>query len=87
MLFPRWAAGQRAEYRLVHGRRQPLECPAGESAGHDLIVRDTLYIDGSVTKKFEEAGKKYVEFELLAVNQDGERSAFATATAELPSKK
>jgi hypothetical protein len=45
---------------------------------------DTLYIDGSVTRKFEEAGRKLVEFEMLAVNQDGERSAFATAVAQLP---
>jgi hypothetical protein len=40
-----------------------------------------------VTKKFEDAGRKCVEFKLEAVNQGGERSAFATAVAELPSNK
>jgi len=47
---------------------------------------DTLFINGSVTRKFEEGGRKLVEFDLLATNQDGERSAFGTAVAELPSK-
>jgi acyl dehydratase len=47
---------------------------------------DTLYIDGAVTKKFEQDGKKYIELKLEAVNQDAERSAFATAVAELPSR-
>lgn len=45
---------------------------------------DTLFIDGAVSKKWEEKGQKLVEFKLEAVNQDGERSAFATAVAELP---
>ena len=39
-----------------------------------------------MTKKFEENGKKYVGFDLLAVNQDGERSAVASAVAELPTQ-
>lgn len=48
---------------------------------------DTLFIDGSVTRKFEQQGRKLVEFDLLAKTQDGERSAVATAVAELPAKK
>ncbi|MFM9887696.1 MAG: acyl dehydratase, partial [Burkholderiales bacterium] len=47
---------------------------------------DTLYIDGSVTGKYEENGRKLVEIDLLAVNQDGERSAHGKAVAELPSR-
>ena len=47
---------------------------------------DTLFINGSVTKKFEEGGKTCVEFELLAENQDQERSAFGRAVAQLPSR-
>ena len=45
---------------------------------------DTLYIDGSVTKKFEKDGKKLVEFSLIGKNQDGELSIQGYATAELP---
>ena len=47
---------------------------------------DTLFINGSVSKKYEKDGKKYVEFEMVAKNQDDELSAPARATAELPSR-
>ena len=45
-----------------------------------------LFIHGELSRKFEEGGKKLVEIRLNAVNQDGERSAFGTAAAELPSR-
>ena len=44
---------------------------------------ELLTIDGEVTGKREENGRKLVDFALLAQNQDGELSARATATAEL----
>jgi acyl dehydratase len=47
---------------------------------------DILFFDGAVTAKREEGGKKLVDFELVAKNQDGELSAKGTATAILPSK-
>ncbi|MEK7863876.1 MAG: acyl dehydratase, partial [Chloroflexota bacterium] len=47
---------------------------------------DTVFIDGTVTQKFEREGRKLIEIELIAVNQDGERSAQGSAVAELPSR-
>ena len=47
---------------------------------------DTLYIDGSVTKKYEKEGRKLVEFSLIGNNQDGELSIHGHAVAELPSR-
>ncbi len=47
---------------------------------------DAIYIDGSVIRKFEENGKKYVEIQQQATTHRGEVSAFGTAIAELPSK-
>lgn len=47
---------------------------------------DAIYIDGTVTRKFEENGKKYVEIQQKAETHRGELSAFGTAVAELPSK-
>ncbi|HMO69551.1 MAG TPA: acyl dehydratase, partial [Novosphingobium sp.] len=47
---------------------------------------DVIFIDGTVTRKFEENGKKYVEVEQKATTHRGELSAFGTAVAELPSK-
>jgi acyl dehydratase len=47
---------------------------------------DAIVINGEVTKKFEENGKKYVEVEQKATTHRGELSAFGTAVAELPSK-
>ena len=47
---------------------------------------DIIYINGEVTKKYEENGKKYVAFDILLTNQDGEHSTHGTAVAELPSK-
>lgn len=59
---------------------------------HDCQIRrhnpdgDVIFIDGKVTRKFEEGGKKFVEFEQEATTHRGERSAIGTAVAELPSK-
>jgi acyl dehydratase len=47
---------------------------------------DAIYIDGSVIRKFEENGKKFVEIQQQAVTHRGENSAFGTAIAELPSR-
>jgi hypothetical protein len=47
---------------------------------------DVLFIDGSVIRKFEENGKKYVEIQQKAITHRDEVSAFGTAIAELPSR-
>lgn len=47
---------------------------------------DAMVINGEVTRKFEENGKKYVEVSQKATTHRGELSAFGTAVAELPSK-
>jgi hypothetical protein len=48
---------------------------------------DFITITGKVTKKYQENGKNCVDLELLAVQQDGEKSATGSATVHLPSKK
>ena len=50
-------------------------------------VGDLLTITGKVTKKYKEGDRCFVDCELLAVNQDGEHSCEATATAILPSRE
>jgi acyl dehydratase len=47
---------------------------------------DVIFIDGSVKRKFEENGRKYVEIEQKAHTHRDELSAFGTAIAELPTK-
>jgi acyl dehydratase len=47
---------------------------------------DVIFIDGSVSRKFEENGKKYVEIQQRAETHRGETSAIGTAIAELSSK-
>jgi hypothetical protein len=47
---------------------------------------DVIFIDGEVTRKFEENGKKYVEVKQEAKTHRGELSAFGTSVAQLPSK-
>ena len=47
---------------------------------------DTLYIDGQVSRKYVQDGKKLVEFSLIGNNQDGELSIQGRATAELPGR-
>ncbi|WHO38980.1 MaoC family dehydratase N-terminal domain-containing protein [Sphingobium sp. AP49] len=47
---------------------------------------DVIFIDGSVIRKFEENGKKYVEIQQRAETHRGEISAFGTSIAELPSR-
>jgi len=49
-------------------------------------VGDVLTITGKVIKKYKERDKCFVDCELLAVNQDGEHSCEAKATAILPSR-
>jgi acyl dehydratase len=47
---------------------------------------DAMYIDGTVVRKFEENGKKFVEIKQEATTHRGELSAFGTSIAELPSR-
>jgi len=47
---------------------------------------DTIFIDSSVTRKFDEAGRKLVEITQEALTQDGELSARGSAIVELPSR-
>ena len=49
-------------------------------------VGDLLTITGKVIKKYREKDRYFVDCEVLAVNQDGEHSCEATATAILPSR-
>jgi hypothetical protein len=47
---------------------------------------DVIFIDGSVTRKFEQDGRKLVEIQQRAETHRGELSAIGTAIAELPGK-
>ena len=47
---------------------------------------DVIFIDGSVTRKFEENGKKLVEITQKAITHRDETSAAGTAIVELPSR-
>jgi acyl dehydratase len=47
---------------------------------------DVIFIDGSVSRKFEENGKKFVEIQQRAETHRGETSAIGTAIVELPSR-
>ncbi|MHA1113699.1 MAG: FAS1-like dehydratase domain-containing protein [Alphaproteobacteria bacterium] len=47
---------------------------------------DLLFIDAEVTRKYEENGRKMVEIEQVARNQDDELSAYATGRVELPAR-
>ena len=49
-------------------------------------VGDTLYINGEVTRIFQEQGLHYVEITQTATNQDGELSVRAKGTVRLPSR-
>jgi acyl dehydratase len=49
-------------------------------------VGDTLFIDGEVTRKFEDDGAHCVEIAQRAVQQDGELSVLATGIVRLPSR-
>lgn len=49
-------------------------------------VGDTLYINGEVTRTFEEGGAHYAEIAQKATNQDGALSVLATGTVRLPSR-
>ena len=47
---------------------------------------DTVFLNGEVVRKYEENNKKYVEFSIVATNQDDELSARGYGIAELPGK-
>lgn len=47
---------------------------------------DIVYLNGEVTGKYQENGRNYVAFNIIATNQDGELSAKGTAVAQLPGK-
>ena len=47
---------------------------------------DTVFLNGEVVRKYEENNKKYVEFSIVATNQDDELSARGYGIAELVSK-
>jgi acyl dehydratase len=47
-------------------------------------VGDTIYINGEVTRAFEEDGAHYAEITQTAKNQDDELSVRSTATVRLP---
>jgi acyl dehydratase len=49
-------------------------------------IGDTLYIDGEVTRTFEEDRAHYAEISQRATNQDGELSVIAKAIVRLPSR-
>jgi acyl dehydratase len=49
-------------------------------------VGDSLFIDGEVTRKFQEEDASYVEVTQRAVQQDGELSVIATGIIRLPSR-
>ncbi|HEY1129003.1 MAG TPA: MaoC family dehydratase N-terminal domain-containing protein [Roseateles sp.] len=63
---------------------------AGFLRSHQSQIRrhnpegDAIWIDGEVTRKFEEGGKKLVEVKQKAVQQDGETSATGVGIVELP---
>jgi len=58
---------------------------SGEIRRHNP-VGDTLYINGEVTRIFQESGEHYVEITQTATNQDGELSVRAKGTVRLPSR-
>jgi acyl dehydratase len=47
---------------------------------------DTITCKGTVTKKYEENGKRFVEGDLLALNQKGETAISGSFKAELPGR-
>lgn len=47
---------------------------------------DTITCKGTVTKKFEDGGKRLIEGDLVALNQKGETAIQGSFVAELPSR-
>jgi acyl dehydratase len=45
---------------------------------------DTITCKGKVTRKYEEGGKRYIEGDVVALNQKGETAIAGSFTAELP---
>jgi hypothetical protein len=58
---------------------------SGEIRRHNP-VGDTLYINGEVTRVFQEDGMHYAEVTQTATNQDGELSVRAKGIVRLPSR-
>ena len=48
---------------------------------------DTITCKGSVTKKYEDGGKHFIEGDLVALNQKGETAIAGSFKAELPMKR
>ena len=69
-------------HQLDRRRRLPAQIQVPDPPPHG----DVIFIDGSVIRKFEENGKKYVEIQQQAITHRDEVSAFGTAIAELPSR-
>ena len=47
---------------------------------------DTITCKGTVTKKYIDGGKRFIEGDLVALNQKGETAIQGSFTAELPSR-
>ena len=47
---------------------------------------DTITCKGTVTKKYEDAGKRFIEGDLVALNQKGETAIQGSFKAELPTR-
>jgi hypothetical protein len=47
---------------------------------------DVIFIDGSVTRKFVQDGKHYIEIQQEALTHRGELSAMGSSIVELPSR-
>ena len=48
---------------------------------------DTVTCKGKITRKYSEGGKNYIEADVLAENQLGEKAVIGNIVAELPGKK
>ena len=48
---------------------------------------DTITCRGKISKKFSEDGKNYIQADVYAENQNGEKVVIGVMLAELPSKK
>ena len=47
---------------------------------------DTITCTGTVTRKYEDSGKRFIEGDLVALNQKGETAIQGSFKAELPSR-
>ena len=49
--------------------------------------KDVITVTGAVTKKYTEDGNNYIDCDLMATNQNGDKIIIGSAIAELSSKK